>query len=68
MEHQLATTVALEADTRARLSEAERRMEHQIAVRLQEALLPSQPLQHPKITMAARYEAGSEALVVGGDW
>lgn len=67
-EQQMATTVALEADTRARLSEAERRMEHQIAVRLQEALLPSQPLRHPKLTVAARYEAGSEASVVGGDW
>ena len=67
-ERQLATTLAVEADTRARLSEAERRMEHQIAVRLQEALLPSHPLQHPKVTVAARYEAGSEAMVVGGDW
>jgi serine phosphatase RsbU (regulator of sigma subunit) len=67
-ERELATSTAVMATTRAQFAESERRMERQIALRLQEALLPRAPLSHPQISVAARYEAGSDALVVGGDW
>jgi serine phosphatase RsbU (regulator of sigma subunit)/integral membrane sensor domain MASE1 len=67
-ERELATSAAVLATTRAQLAESERRMERQIALRLQEALLPGQPLTYPQVSVAARYEAGSEALLVGGDW
>jgi len=42
--------------------------EHRIAVRLQEALLPAHVLGHAEVEVAARYEAGSDALEVGGDF
>lgn len=67
-ERVLATSTAVLATTRAQVSEAEHRTERRIALRLQEALLPATPMDHPRISMAARYEAGSEALLVGGDW
>lgn len=67
-ERDLATSTAMLATTRARVAESERRLERQIAVRLQEALLPGRPTTHRKVSVAARYEAGSDALLVGGDW
>lgn len=48
----------------ARIHEAE----HQIALRLQRALLPDRLLESASIAIAARYEAGSAGLEVGGDW
>ena len=45
-----------------------REQEHQIAVRLQRALLPNHVLEHPDVTIAARYEPRSATLEVGGDW
>jgi hypothetical protein len=50
----------------ARLRIAER--EHQIAARLQEALLPAGMGQPEGVTIAARYAAGSAVLQVGGDF
>ncbi len=41
--------------------------EHQVAMTLQRSLLPSLP-PLPSIDSAARYEAGSTGLEVGGDW
>ncbi len=67
-ERELATSAAVLATTRAQLAESEGRMERQIALRLQEALLPGRPMVYPEVSVAARYEAGSEALLVGGDW
>ncbi len=67
-ERELAVARSLEADSEARLADADRHIEHRIAVRLQRALLPEMPIRHPLISVAARYEAGSEAMVVGGDW
>lgn len=67
-ERELATSAAVLATTRAQLAESERRMERQIALRLQEALLPGRAMTFPQVSVAARYEAGSEALLVGGDW
>ena len=45
-----------------------RRQEHEIAVRLQQSLLPDQLIVHPHLPIEARYVAGSELLEVGGDW
>ena len=67
-ERELATSAAVLATTRAQLAESEGRIERQIALRLQEALLPGRPMTYPQVSVAARYEAGSEALLVGGDW
>ena len=67
-ERDVATSTAMLATTRAQVAESERRIERQIALRLQEALLPGRPSAHPKVSIAARYEAGSDALLVGGDW
>ena len=56
--------VAAEAALRA--LEAE---EREIAVGLQRALLPSRiVVDRPDIALGALYEAGSDALEVGGDW
>ena len=45
-----------------------RQREHDIAVRLQQALLPDELLAHPRLELAARYQAASDLLEVGGDW
>jgi serine phosphatase RsbU (regulator of sigma subunit) len=56
------------ARARAQLSETERRMERHIASRLQGAFLPDEPDQHPAVSAAGRYLAGSDDLEIGGDW
>jgi anti-sigma regulatory factor (Ser/Thr protein kinase) len=43
-------------------------MEHQIAHRLQQAMLPPGVIRHPGVEVAASYHAGTEAMEVGGDW
>ncbi|MBI4940821.1 MAG: SpoIIE family protein phosphatase [Actinobacteria bacterium] len=45
-----------------------RRREHDIAVRLQRAMLPDHLVQDPRLRIAARYEAAGDMLEVGGDW
>ncbi len=45
-----------------------REEEHRIALELQRALLPRETVRSASVTLAARYEAASEALEVGGDW
>jgi serine phosphatase RsbU (regulator of sigma subunit)/anti-sigma regulatory factor (Ser/Thr protein kinase) len=43
--------------------------EHEVAIRLQRSLLSEQLLDSPEIVdVAARYNAGSAGLEVGGDW
>src|SRR5262249_30524462 len=42
--------------------------EHLIALRLQRALLPEDVVEHPNLEITARYQAGGEAMEVGGDW
>jgi PAS domain S-box-containing protein len=53
------------ADEALRAQEAE---EREIAIGLQRALLPGQLVSNPRLALAARYEAGSDVLEVGGDW
>jgi len=62
----LATMADLcaQAIERARLYEEE----HQIAHRLQQAMLPPGVIRHPGIEVAASYHAGTEAMEIGGDW
>jgi PAS domain S-box-containing protein len=45
-----------------------RQEEHDISVRLQQALLPDELIRHPVIMIEARYHAASAVLDVGGDW
>ncbi|MEZ5379548.1 MAG: SpoIIE family protein phosphatase [Acidimicrobiales bacterium] len=47
---------------------ASREQEHESSLRLQHALLPDQVVEHPTIDTAARYQAASVHLEVGGDW
>jgi serine phosphatase RsbU (regulator of sigma subunit)/anti-sigma regulatory factor (Ser/Thr protein kinase) len=42
--------------------------EHRIARGLQRALLPSATINSTEVAVAARYEAGSDGLEIGGDW
>jgi PAS domain S-box-containing protein len=42
--------------------------EHQIAVRLQRALLPDRLIEHPGVSIAAVYRAAGVQMEVGGDW
>jgi serine phosphatase RsbU (regulator of sigma subunit) len=43
-------------------------VEHAVSLRLQQALLPDALVRLPGVELAARYEASSAALEVGGDW
>src|SRR5262245_47029099 len=43
-------------------------MEHQIAHRLQQAMLPPGVIRHSGVEVAASYHAGTEAMEIGGDW
>lgn len=67
-ELELASHEAAAATARATDAELNRRLEHQIALTLQKSLLPRHPAQNPSVSIAARYEAGSEAMIIGGDW
>ncbi len=67
-ERELASRRASASELRAALIEKDRQQEHEIALRLQRALLPSELLQDDRFRMAARYEAASDMLEVGGDW
>ncbi len=53
------------AEEALRAQEAE---EREIAIGLQRALLPGHLVSAPRVALAARYEAGSDVLEVGGDW
>jgi PAS domain S-box-containing protein len=53
------------AEAALRAREAE---EHRIALGLQHALLPGKLVAPAGVSVAARYEAGSATLEVGGDW
>ena len=45
-----------------------REQERAITLGLQRALLPDRLVEHREVQIAARYEAGSDVLEVGGDW
>jgi PAS domain-containing protein/anti-sigma regulatory factor (Ser/Thr protein kinase) len=45
-----------------------RQEEHNISIRLQQALLPDSVAWHPNLPIEARYQAASVFMEVGGDW
>ena len=59
---------AVEERERSERLFAQAGFERQVAIRMQRALLPKIPELHPELTVAVRYEAGSDGLLVGGDW
>jgi PAS domain S-box-containing protein len=60
--------LALErAHLHERILEAHRN-QHEIAVRLQRALLPDRLVSDPRLPVGAVYRAASDQLEVGGDW
>ncbi|HJQ78148.1 MAG TPA: SpoIIE family protein phosphatase [Acidimicrobiia bacterium] len=59
---------ATDATVRAELLDEQRTQQRDLAMRLQQALLPDKLVMHDGLDVAARYEAASEALAVGGDW
>jgi serine phosphatase RsbU (regulator of sigma subunit)/anti-sigma regulatory factor (Ser/Thr protein kinase) len=68
-EHQ-RTLIASHAQQAAGAYERARRYEreHEVAVRLQRGLLPERLPDVPGLDLAARYQAGTAALEIGGDW
>lgn len=46
----------------------QRDREHDIAVRLQESMLPSAPIEDERVEIATAYVASAEFMQVGGDW
>jgi len=44
------------------------RREHEISLRLQQALLPTSVVATPEVEIGARYVAAADMLDVGGDW
>jgi serine phosphatase RsbU (regulator of sigma subunit)/integral membrane sensor domain MASE1 len=67
-EGDLALRTATAAAVRAELLDEQRHRERELATRLQHALLPERLVEHEGLELAARYEAASELLAVGGDW
>jgi serine phosphatase RsbU (regulator of sigma subunit)/integral membrane sensor domain MASE1 len=59
---------AAEARVRLQLERSEHRIDRRISNDLQRALLPVALVDHPDLRIAAQYEAGTEQLLVGGDW
>lgn len=53
---------------RHRHEERRRRIDHEVAVTLQRALLPSDVVVRPSLAVEARYLAAAEMVEVGGDW
>ena len=53
---------------RHRHEERRRRIDHEVAVTLQRALLPSDVVARPSLAVEARYMAAAEMVEVGGDW
>ena len=67
-ERELATTLAAWSALESKTSRQERQKDRELAIRLQHGLLPDRILSRPGMDIAARYEAASDALEVGGDW
>jgi len=62
------TGLALERALLVEQVVAVQRREHEVAVRLQRSLLPDRLVEHPNVSIAARYHAAGDQLEVGGDW
>lgn len=67
-ERELATRVAERAALESVIMRSVQHSDREVAVRVQRGLLPDRLLRRPGVDLAARYEAASDALEVGGDW
>ncbi len=67
-ERELAMSMAARSTLEAEVHRRERTREQEVAKRLQRGLLPDRLLNLPGMDIAARYEAASDLLDVGGDW
>lgn len=67
-ERELATRNAERAALQSIIMKSEQKKDRELAVRVQRGLLPDRLLIKPGVDLAARYEAASDALEVGGDW
>lgn len=67
-ERELATRDAERAALQSVIMTNEHKRDREVAVRVQRGLLPDRLLSKPGVDLAARYEAASDALEVGGDW
>lgn len=67
-ERELAMSLAARSALEAESHKRERRREQELAKRVQRGLLPDRLLNRPGVDTAARYEAASDLLEVGGDW
>ncbi|MFZ0625491.1 MAG: SpoIIE family protein phosphatase [Acidimicrobiia bacterium] len=67
-ERELATSVAARAAIEAESLERERKQHHDLAIQLQMGMLPDRLVARPGLDIAARFEAASDILEVGGDW
>lgn len=67
-ERDLATRLAAETALRSRNAEREQEWHRELALQMQKSLLPDGLVEHPDLKLAARYEAASDLLEVGGDW
>jgi serine phosphatase RsbU (regulator of sigma subunit) len=59
-----ATGLIAQSLERARMYESE----HALATELQRGMLPHGPLTAPGVTIAARYQAATSGMWIGGDW
>ncbi len=67
-ERELASEQAARSAVEAESLDRERQRDRELTVRVQQGLLPDRVINAPGISTAARYEAASDALEVGGDW
>lgn len=67
-ERELATRLAAETELHRRNAEREQEWHRELAMQVQRGLLPDRLVEHPDLKLAARYEAASDLLEVGGDW
>lgn len=67
-ERELATRQAAERALERRSAEREQQRHRELALQVQRGLLPDRLVEHPDLEIAARYEAASDLLEVGGDW
>ena len=67
-EREIATRGAARSAAEAETAEQERQRQHDLAVHVQRGLLPDELVRTAGLEIAARYEAASDILEVGGDW
>jgi len=67
-EREIATREAARSAVEAEAAKGERQRQQDLAVHVQRGLLPDELVRKAGLEIAARYEAASDSLEVGGDW